>query len=176
MTDLPICLIPAEDRHMHHVVRNWLDSWYGENYAGSLPADIHHFAYREAIVKRIIPRSRLVVAAYVPDPNIIIGWACFGPEPQQLHYVSVKKDFQRARTRWAIPTGVATMLLATGLDIEREIICTFMTRDMRKAAEHAGWKLIWRSWLLRKDKDDTYADDTARYPRGPEPRAPTVRT
>jgi len=167
----PPVIVPARGIHMNHVVKTWQDSFLSENHAGSLPYDIHVNAYRESIVERIIPRSYILIAADPTNTDVCVGWICYGPEPQVLHYVFVKKDFQRARDTMNWDRGVATALLMSALDLRRDINCTHMTQDLRHAAIHSGWRTNWRAHLIRKGD---FGNGTPVFKQGPRPTAPGI--
>ncbi len=97
-------LRPAEPSDLALVFGSWVDS-----YAKSTHAKACGHAYRaiqDAIVKRHVAASAVLVCCLADDPETIVGWAC--TDADAIHFVYVKHKWRH--------NGVAKLLLAPYLE------------------------------------------------------------
>jgi GNAT superfamily N-acetyltransferase len=127
---LPISLRPSEPGDRGFILDSWIRSYRDSPWArmmGHAYTDGH-----DALIKRILGRSAVLVACYDADPETILGWAC--TERDVVHYVYVKHKLRRR--------GIARMLL--GPFVSREVRYTHMLPA--KPGNDNGWSVPqgWR--------------------------------
>ena len=97
-----------------------------------------YLAEHSGVIKRLMDRSDISVAAWSEDPETIIGWAAIEPcpgtlppdsdEPYFIHYCFVRKEFRRQ--------GVARRLLS---GTTAPAIVTHRTADADRCPWPRGW-------------------------------------
>lgn len=112
------------------VFSGWVESFRSAHAAGPIPSDMYRTLYRE-ILRRVLDRSRVVVAYNLDRPTQLFGFAVRDREDDQerpvLHYVFVKQFFRR--------NGVARYLVQElGISTRDPFVYTFKSQAAKTIA------------------------------------------
>lgn len=123
-------LRPLTEADLPFVLDCWVKSYQRSHHARACGKQYH--TIQDAIAKRHIANSAVLVCCLDEDPETIVGWAVTGPGV--VHYVYVKMNWRRR--------GVASKLLAPYLGQEGVAHTHTMTWD----DERKPWTRVPRGW------------------------------
>lgn len=136
MTELALSWRPVRDDERNYVLSSWIKS-YSSNSADSAlyhARGVDGFASDYApIVRALVARSRIAVAALAEDPTLMCGWMAV--EGSTLHYLVTKPRWRRM--------GVARWMVA-----ELEGLPVDYTHETRKGRRLVGTKWTYRRWRI----------------------------
>ncbi len=140
------CAVPLELREMresdrHYVISSWLRSYAAKSLDARDYGDRRTQFYDDyaPVVRDLISRSQVIVAALPAEPDVIVGWAAV--EGDALHYVLTKPRWRRL--------GVASWLLADYGGIP--VAYTHRTSDVRRCPVPQSWTYRrYRIWPEEK--------------------------
>jgi hypothetical protein len=116
--------------------KSWLDSYrysdWGKQFDNRTYYDGHH-----AVIERVLPRSRVVVACLPDNPTVDLGFAV--GEADTLHFVYVKRNFRQF--------GVASALLEA-LDLPKSPRISHVTGDWFRCFRSRFPSSRWNPYLL----------------------------
>lgn len=101
----PVIYRPMLEHERRSIAGMWLHNTQGTWFGPTLHRD-DYWRGQERLVHALLDRCAVLVAAFVEDPETIIGWAC--TSTGAVHYVWVRNGFRRV--------GIASKLLAPYLD------------------------------------------------------------
>ncbi len=123
----PVVIRDAGPQDEHFILKTALLTLRNSSHLSWHVANEDFFAGEQLIVKRLLARSRVLVAHPPDDPELIAGVLVYEPEPETLHFVYVRAALRRQ--------GVgAALLAASGLDVQKGFVATAATYDLTK-----GW-------------------------------------
>ena len=121
-----VIIRPGEAGDASFIHSSWLNSYLRNSRWPGVVGPCFHVEHSE-VIKRLMDRSEIKVAAWSEDAETILGWIC--AEPTALHYVFVRKEFRRQ--------GIAKQL-AEAL-IPGIALVTHRTTDADKIRWPIGW-------------------------------------
>ncbi len=140
-TTLPIKIRRATDDDLSFFFSATLQSHYYSAPANRYMLPSIYYAEHKKVLCRLLESCPLLIACDQDSPEIIMGFALFGPKT--AHYVYVKRPFRKF--------GIARMLLAEigiGLD---DCTVTHWTEDLTeiwRSKRYPG--LVYNPYLLRE--------------------------
>lgn len=135
---------------LNFVIDSWASSYRFSPDVAHTDKEVYKVEQRSRIY-RLIPRSRIIVAAREGRPDDILGWACFEPPRAQgqlpvLHYVLV----QRAVQGQGIGTSLVELCRKTAQEEGSPIWGTHYTQPMRHLKDK--WHVMHNDFLLEQDQ------------------------
>jgi len=115
---LPLVLRPAGAADHPFIVDSWLLSYRGQAIARDAGAS--YVRDMKWLIRRLLERGRVLVAADADEPSVIWGWAATGD--RTVLYVYVREQFRR--------NGIASALLAPYLARPDVTYCAKTYRDI----------------------------------------------
>lgn len=131
------------------IISSWLTSYYNSDHAQGLMRDKRlrmyaklidsqatipniYYGLHRLLVNQLLRTNQVLVACWEDDPNVVVGWICFGrvAETTFLHYVYVKPAFQQG--------GIAKLLMKQLPDTENHTI-THLTPSAQSVLDLQKW-------------------------------------
>lgn len=124
----------AVDGDTNMVLKSWLLTLRNNSHLSWFVSNPDFFAGEQRILKRLLARSRVLIAHPPDDAELIAGFIVVEP-PELVHFLYVKAALRRQ--------GVGRALLkAADLDPERGFVATAATYDLTKGWMHNRWPAI----------------------------------
>jgi len=129
---------------MPYVLSSWISSYRDHTLSRlvrAIPSPEYHPRWNR-IAQDLIARSRVLLAAAPEDESVILGWICFEESrPRRLHYLHVKRAFQRL--------GLARALMAAAdIDLRDEtpVLYSHKTTPLEACRPPQSW--TFAPWML----------------------------
>lgn len=111
-----------------YVRGTWLESFYKSPWAGSVPNNLYHDVYTQAIDQLIARGSKLLLIKNPANPELLVAWVCYEITPKNevvIHYAFTKPTYRKA--------GACRALLAKVMAIvgAERFFYTFRTSNSR---------------------------------------------
>lgn len=121
------------------VANSWLRSYESAEVMGgaAIPRPAYWSKFSE-LINALMDANVVLVARDPSDSSQALGWICYQPTSNSLHYLFVKW-MMRDRQGMGAPLNLAARLLdESGLDVSQGLRCTFTTTAWLKYAANRG--------------------------------------
>ena len=127
-----VIIRPGEAGDASFIHSSWFNSYLRNSRWPGVVGPCFHAEHSE-VIKRLMDRSEIRVAAWSEDPETIIGW-CAVEEAKGLraiHYCFVRKEFRRQ--------GIASRIVGEFVSPGDTAVVTHRTTDADKIRWPIGW-------------------------------------